>query len=81
MKLTAALAALLSVAHAINSIDMTDSETFESLSGVPQGWQSVGAPDAASRMRFKIALRMVCTNLPIAMTAGATSHGDNAVGT
>jgi hypothetical protein len=79
MKLTAALAALLSVANAINSIDFANTEVFESLRDVPEGWQSVGAPDASSRMKFRIALRMVCVNASISFCGFYGKHYSDSV--
>ena len=61
MNWTALIASLLIATNAAptSTVDVSDTEVFESLRDVPQGWQSVGVPDANARMRFRMALRMV----------------------
>jgi predicted TIM-barrel enzyme len=59
MMWTVALVGLLALTSALSTVDLVDTEVVESLRGVPPGWQSVGAPATDSRMRFKIALKLV----------------------
>lgn len=56
MRLSLFVASLLAATGICKSIDVKDLEVLELLNGVPQGWHSIGKPDAQQRVPFRIAL-------------------------
>lgn len=60
MKLFSALSSLVCTAALVHGLNSKDMKQFESLRGIPPGWQSVGSPEPGTRMAFKIALKLVC---------------------
>jgi hypothetical protein len=60
MKVLSVLISLLYGAGLVHSVNLDETELVESLHAVPQGWNTIGTPDANTRMQFKIALKSVC---------------------
>ncbi|KAF2416441.1 tripeptidyl-peptidase-like protein [Tothia fuscella] len=57
MRLYSILSRLFIAFVTVNGSNLADTGVFESLRTVPQGWHSIGIPDANEKMQFRIALK------------------------
>ena len=64
MRISHFLASCLSLPACIDARSVHGTTVVESLSGIPAGWHSTGAPSSNHRMLFRIALVSVSPRVP-----------------
>ncbi|KAE9980219.1 hypothetical protein EG327_006665 [Venturia inaequalis] len=58
MKITSFFSSLICTTVLVHGLNGKDMKQFESLRGIPAGWQFIGSPEPDTRMAFKIALKL-----------------------